>query len=461
MKITYKIREFAALLVSEFWPIIFFTIVFGAGALLITKVMITPKYESFTTMYVKNNAANADTNSNVDLNDLKASKSLAGTYIAVLKSNAVMKQVGIRLTDKYNLKDLAKSFEIKDGDISLTSIRKSISMTTVDQTEVIKISATTHDPAMSSDMCQFLTEIAPEYLIRVVGAGSLDIIDPAVPDNIPVSPNVPLACAYWTLIGFCIGMFVLHLMEKYDDTVTDSEEVSLVFQIAVFGEVQKIGAEKTKSKIIHDSSTYSIPLMTDKPTPSGIAESYKSIRSNIMFLLESNEKKVIAVSSPNPMEGKSISAANLAIVLSQNGNSVLLIDSNMRKPVQHKIFQTRNSNGLSTLIIKKTTWQKAIIKNVLRGLDLLTSGPIPPNPLELLASDSYKCLINQLTPKYDFIIIDTPSINAVNDVMVMSDLVSSIIVVLKYLSTTYNDVTETVKQLELVHANILGFILIK
>ena len=99
----------------------------------------------------------------------------------------------------------------------------------------------------------------------------------------------------------------------------------------------------------------SIPLLTDEAIPSDIAESYKSIRSNILFLLGTNEKQVIAIYSPHSIQGKSVSAANLAIALSQNGNAVLLIDSDLRKPVLHKIFNINNSNGLSNLIIERTT----------------------------------------------------------------------------------------------------------
>ena len=459
MKNIYSIRNLIALMMRKIWLIIILTVVFGVGSFLISKFMINPRYESFTTMYVKNNAVSTENDVNVDLNDLNASKSLASTYITVLKSNAVMKQVGVKLTELYDMDDLALLFNIKNNEITVSSIKNSFTMGCVDQTEVIKIKANTLNPEVSADMCNIIAEIAPEFLIRVVGAGSVEIIDYASPDKEPVSPNVPLVSVIGIIFGFSIAVFVILLTDFFDDTVKETEELTKRYNKAILGEVQTIETDKTKNKKKKGTGIEKRSLLSDEGIPFNVAESYKSIRSNIMFTLGTTDKKVIAVSSPNPSEGKSTTAANIAIALAQTDNSVLLIDADLRKPVQHKIFKKRNNDGLSTLIIKKTTPDKAIKSNVVNGLDLLTSGPMPPNPSELLASERFKELFEKLAEKYDYVVIDTPPVNVVSDALVIKDLISGILMVLKYSFTTYEDLASCMKQIELAKANTLGFVL--
>jgi len=461
MKNTYTIKNLIALLWSKIWIIIIVTILCGFGSFFVSKFVKDPRYEAYTTMYVKNNSSNVgsvNTDVNVDLNDLNTAKSLASTYITVLKSNAVMEQVGVKLCNHYEMNTLKQIFEIKNEKITINSIKECFSMTAVDETEVIKITANTINPEVSADLCNIIAEIAPEFLIRVVGAGSVEIIDSAFAADEPVSPNVPLITLIGVIIGFSFAIFFILLIDFFDDTVKESEELTRKFKKAMLGEVQAIETEKIKSKK-KGNGTQARTLLTDKGIPFNVAESYKSIRSNILFTLGTIDKKIIAVSSPNPSEGKSTTAANIAIALAQTDSTVLLIDADMRKPVQHKTFKIKNEEGLSTLIIKRTTLAKSVKDKVVSNLDLLPSGPMPPNPSELLASEQFKSLLDKLSHDYDYVIIDTPPVNVVSDAMVMKDSISGILLVMKYGSTTYEDVSSCMKQIDLAQANMLGFVL--
>ena len=462
MKKTYSIRDLILLMLSKIWLIVIFTFVFGLGTFCVLKFLIHPRYESFTTMYVKNNSVDTEKENNVDLNDLNASKSLASTYITVLKSNAVMKQVSARLTEMYSMEDLEDVFEITDGKPSVKSVKKCFSMKSVDDTEVIEITANTTNRKMSADMCKIVAEIAPDFLIRVVGAGSVEIIDTAEPEKKPVSPNVPVGSLIGIVVGFVIAVWAIIIYDVFDDTIKETEELSKRYKKAVLGEIQTVETEKTSKKKdngkngVHKQERV---LLFNKGIPFNVAESYKSIRSNIMFTLGTTDSKVIAVSSPNPSEGKSTTAANIAIALAQTDNSVLLIDADLRKPVQHRIFKTRNIDGLSTLIIQKSTMEEAVKAKIFNGLDLLTAGPIPPNPSELLASERCKAILDELIKKYDYVIIDTPPVNVVSDALVIKSSISGILLVLKYAFTTNADVSECMKQIELSGVNMLGFVL--
>ena len=141
------------------------------------------------------------------------------------------------------------------------------------------------------------------------------------------------------------------------------------------------------------------------------------------------------------------------------GKKVLIIDADLRKPVLHRMFKTENKSGLSTAIIDVTPFASCVKANVIPNLDLLTSGPTPPNPSELLATPNMRKIIKQIEGSYDYIIIDTPPINVVSDCMVLTDIVSGVLVVLRYKKTTYHDVSEVMNTINLANANMLGFVI--
>lgn len=448
MKRTYSVYNLVLLLLNKIWFIAVFTLVFGLGAFFVFQYLVEPRYESSVTMYVKNHSV---TEANIDLDDLNVSKSLASTYITVLNSDAVMEQVGVKLTSLYDLDDLALMFDIVDGKPSASSVKRCFTMTSVDDTEVIQVKANTLDPRISAAMCNIMAEIAPEFLIRVVGAGSVEVIDTAVPKPKPVFPHVSMLSLMGAMIGFVIAVWLIIITDVLDDTVKDTNVLSQRYHKAILGEVQMISAQKAKTRHRY--------LLTDNGIPSHFAESYQSIRFNTMFALGTTHNKVIAVSSSNPSEGKSTTAANIAVALAQTDHAVLLIDADLRKPTQHKLFRTGNADGLSTVIIRKSTIKEAVKANVINGLDLLTSGPIPPNPSELLSSGYFQELLGELAETYEYVVIDTPPVNVVSDALVMKDSVSGMLLVLKYASTTYEDISGCMKQLELAKMNMLGFVL--
>ena len=255
-----------------------------------------------------------------------------------------------------------------------------------------------------------MADIAPSFLIRIVGAGSVEIIDVARPVEKPVFPNIPLTTVIGIIIGFSVSVLIVLLVDYFDDTIKEGEELTDRFNKAMLGEVEELesdipGSKKKKKK---ETGRQRKVLLTDDNIPFHIVESYKSIRSNNLFSLGTTSKRVIAVSSPNPSEGKSTSASNIAIALAQTGSRVLLIDADLRKPVQHKTFKVSNSEGLSTLIIQRSDFDSSVKKNVATNLDLLPSGPMPPNPSELLVSDQFRSIIEKVSSEYEFVVIDTP-----------------------------------------------------
>lgn len=154
---------------------------------------------------------------------------------------------------------------------------------------------------------------------------------------------------------------------------------------------------------------------------SQFSEQYRTLRTNINFSSPDKAINSILVTSASQSEGKSTTAANLAIVFAQEDKKVLLIDADMRKPTMHYTFSTNNMMGLSHLLIRKCSIEEAIKHTKVKSLDLITCGPIPPNPAELLGSNSMNRLMTQLKEMYDIIIIDAPPILAVADSIILAN----------------------------------------
>ena len=210
-----------------------------------------------------------------------------------------------------------------------------------------------------------------------------------------------------------------------------------------------------KKTRIHNSS---FEMKLDNETPFAVTEAYKTVRSNIIFTLAADEKKSFVVSSANEGEGKSTTSANLAITLAQTSAKVLLIDADLRKPTLHKIFQLENSHGLSRFLVGLEPLTEAVHTNVEPKLDLLTAGPTPPNPSELLGSKNMGILLDKMQEHYDYIVIDSPPINVVTDALVLSVKTAGVVMTVKYGDTTYDDVGRAVDAVRFANSNVLGVI---
>lgn len=190
-----------------------------------------------------------------------------------------------------------------------------------------------------------------------------------------------------------------------------------------------------------------------------VKEAYKTVRTNIMFATNSLDGcRRIIVSSPNPGEGKSTTSINLAISVSQIGSKVLLIDADLRNPTVHKRLGLDNSIGLSSGLSGFNDFSE-IISKCKFGFDCITSGPIPPNPAELLTNDKMTELTNMLSERYDYIIFDTPPVNIVSDAAILSKNADGTVLVVRNKYTTHPSVARALNSLKFANSKFLGFLL--
>lgn len=453
MNNTYSIKDIIKLLLSKLWLLIIVTIIGGAAAFCYSKFVMPLEYSSHISMYVQSYTGISE-NANAQ-NNISNSKQLVNTYMEVLKDDAVMNAVAERLRNQFDNETLSENFAIADGRITPSSLRGCLSISSVTDTSAVKIVSTTKNAEVAAAVCNDLTEVAPEYVEKAVGVGSINTIDRAKVYNNPVGPNMKKNAALGAIAALMLTVLIIFVIDFFDNTVKDTDTLGENFKKPIIGEILQFGNDRKKKN--KDEGDYT--KLTDKDVPFNIIESYKSIRTNVTFALSTVDKKIFAVSSANPGEGKSTTSANIAIALAQGGNKVLLIDADMRKSVQHKIFGLKNKKGLSSAISKMSKLEDCIQTNVMENLDVLTAGPIPPNPSELLASDNMGDILENLSQKYSMVIIDTPPVNLVTDAMELSKNISGIVVVLRYGKTTNEDIEAAVKKIEFAQMNMLGFIM--
>ncbi|MBD3107609.1 CpsD/CapB family tyrosine-protein kinase [Bacillus sp. AGMB 02131] len=200
-------------------------------------------------------------------------------------------------------------------------------------------------------------------------------------------------------------------------------------------------------------------LVASSHSKSVIAEQYRTVRTNIEYSAIDKDIKSILVTSATPGDGKSTTSCNLAIVFAQQGKKVLLVDTDLRKPTVHKKFCVHNHIGLSSVLTKKHALTDAIIETSIENLSILTSGPIPPNPAELLTSKSMEHLLEMLGQEFDLIILDTPPVLAVSDAQILSKHVDGVVLVVSYGKTETEQGKKAKQLLVSSNAPLLGVVL--
>jgi capsular exopolysaccharide synthesis family protein len=224
------------------------------------------------------------------------------------------------------------------------------------------------------------------------------------PNTPPVSPNRALIISACLMIGFLISFIIIITRYLLYNEINSLEEIGQYTEASLLGIVPKYKREIPVSQ-----------LLVDKNPKSVISEAFRSIRTNLQFISNEDEPKLLAVTSTISGEGKTFNAINLAGVVAFSGKKVIILDLDMRKPKIHIGFNVENERGMSTLLIGKDEVENCIVHSSLTNLDFITAGPIPPNPAELIINPKMNQLLDYLKTKYDIIITDLPPVGIVSD----------------------------------------------
>jgi len=325
-----------------------------------------------------------------------------------------------------------------------------------------------------------ITEAAEDPTVRVVDAAILPIN--------PVRPNRGLVISMAALLGLMLSIGAAFAREMMDQTVHTKEDVQAFTGTVVLGLIPRIprGASDLRGPTVAMNRLLGRPagqlaapsragtalsagqewlserLVTGADPSSPVSEAYRSLRTNITFARPDQVSKTLVFTSPMPGDGKTTSAANLAITLAQQGVRILLIDGDLRRGVLNTVFGTSREPGLSNVLLGV-----AHLENAVRAIDLgengsldfLSTGTLPPNPAELLGSQKMRKLLSELEDKYDAVIIDSPPLNVVTDAAVLGTVADGVVLIARAGVTEKSALLYAVEQLGNVHAPLLGAVL--
>ena len=285
--------------------------------------------------------------------------------------------------------------------------------------------------------------------------GNIRVVDIAEWPLDPVKPNKRMYLMLAIVAGLVIGISLAFFFEHLDNTIKVPEDLKQHLQVPYLGPTPLVVKANGNSQ----NGTRWPELVCLHAPKSSASEAYRGLRTNILFSSAGAPPQVILLTSPVPKEGKTITTANLAIAMAQSGNRVAILDCDLRRPKIHKLFDVTRSRGITNLLVGENGMDKNIFHSQIPNLDLILSGPLPPDPSEMLASSRMQDLLTELKKRYNRILIDSPPITAVTDAVILSKYVDGVVLVIRAGDTVRDVAKNSLDQLHAVGANILGCVL--
>ena len=313
-----------------------------------------------------------------------------------------------------------------------------------------------------------LSKMAPFNNVRV--------LDRPLKPTAPVFPKTSTNLAVGIVLGLLLGFAGATGREMLDRTVRNSEAIERELGLAVLGSLPNISREgsslnlgvyygrrrtrKNDSERAGAAGEISRPELLVHTHPKSVAaEAARSIRTNLMFMSPDNPYRCLLVTSAGPAEGKTTVATSMAIAIAQTGQSVCLVDCDLRKPRVHEVFGERNDRGLTTALLEPGQLASLVVETQIPNLQILRAGPTPPNPADLMHSEAFGRVLQELRAQFDRVIIDSPPIGLVTDGVILSTRVDATVLVVRALATRRDAAKRAMRSLRDVGATCAGFVL--
>lgn len=504
-----ELRQYLNLIRKWLGLIVACTVIAGATAFVVSRQQI-PIYEATATVLI-NQATSATQGTNYQ--DILTSERIARTYAQLLQDWPVLERTVSKLGFTSDYETLAKAFQIEvtvspvrdtqlvdlkveasdpqlateiantlpavfmemnqemqrkrfaetraDLQAELATVEEEIASTqqdiealrqsqnAEDQAKLVRLESQLRRAEATAD--RLLSSLEELRLTEVESTDNIVLTTPAqVPEN-PVRPRVLLNTLLAAIVGAMLALGAAFLIEYLDDTIKTPDEVRELTGLATLGAVVAMEENTAQERLV--------PMHSPK---SPATEAYRVLRTNLQFSSVDKPLRTLLVTSPGPGEGKSTTAANLAIVVAQAGKKVILVDADLRRPFVHRLFQVPNNVGLTSALLEPANGYKhALQETDVSGLRVLTTGHVPPNPAELLGSARMRELLGLLQQEADMVILDSPPVLAVADAAILSDAVDGTLLVVSAGETRIEMLLQALERLESVGSRPLGVVLNK
>lgn len=312
-----------------------------------------------------------------------------------------------------------------------------------------------------------LTRTKETDLSRLLRVNNIRVLDEAREPRVPVRPRPRLMFALAVLAGLLLAALLTFVIEHVDNTVKSQEQIESVLGLTFLGMIPSIASAAKNvgrrgpvhSRKLPGSAGENKDLYVHLQPTSSVAECCRAIRTNLLFMRPDRPVTKIVVTSSGPQEGKTTDAISVAVAMAQSGSRVLIVDTDMRRPRLHRAFGISNENGISSAIVGLNTLDDVIKTTDVPNLWVLPCGPVPPNPAELLHTDRFKEIVDDLASRFDRVIFDSPPVIAVTDAVVMGKFADGVVLVVKAGKTSLDMVRQAKNALTDVDVPILGVVL--
>jgi succinoglycan biosynthesis transport protein ExoP len=498
-----ELRHYASI-VLKWWWLILLTTLLGAGGAYYTNRNALPIYKASTTLTIdRGGAPNED-----PYYTLRTSEALASTYLVQIEAPVILEEVRARL----------------GLEISANAIKGMLTVSQIEDTQLINISAQGHDPALVKALVETVAQVFIEHQTSeqegryqsqldslleqatameksleetqktITGMGDpadlpdfaqlelaqletqranqqtrlsillqsaeelrlamaryttrISVFEPAELPTAPLGSQKMRNTALAAVVGLMAGVGLAFLIEYIDDTVRTPDDVKRVLPLSVLGIVPYLGKNGAQTGVVVAQH----PL---RP----IAEAFRNLRTSIQFTNLDEPPRTLLVTSPQPTDGKSFTAANLATVIAQGGKSVILVDADLRHPTLHHTFNLPLEPGLTEALLAIEDRPRAVRQTEVERMRIVSVGSRAPDSTELLASQTFKRFIAELTEQVDVVILDSPPVLAVSDAAVLSTLVDGVILVMDSAKTRIPAAVQAAERIASVGGVILGVVL--
>ncbi len=497
----FDIKHYLYILRSRWWLLALMLVGAAVTAFVLSRLS-TPVYRATTTLLIE--AKGNDAMNSADYAAIRASESLAQTYASLLQSRTVAEEVYKRLdlankpgatfgtvqanpvagtqlirvnadnsapemaalvvntvasvfieqnyqrqTSGYSQSQdsLARQLDYLEGQINQTTTALAALQNAQGVAESAERARQEELLAQyNQNYTSLLQSIENVRLAAIQSTSNIIQVEPAITPTRPLRPNVMLNTVVAGVLGLLAGVILALIEDFLDDTVKSPEAASQQLHLPIIGMVLNFDAERER-------------LITLLKPRSPAAESFRRIRINIKYASVDHDLRTLLVTSPAPSEGKTTLAANLGVVMATDNQRTILIDGDLRRPNLHKAMGLPNRRGLSDLFIESAdTLKDAMQATGVEGLSVITSGPLPPNPSELLDSAKIGHILQEVRQQADLIIIDAPPAISLTDAIALSQRVDGVVMVLRAGRTKMALLRHAVQDLRQVGANIIGLV---
>jgi len=364
-------------------------------------------------------------------------------------------QTTLTRTAQKKVQELAKA--ILDIEKQAAEVQQTLSNLPEEELRLIKLSRrrTTNEDIYKLYLRRFMEA----QISEAVASENIYIIDPAIVPYAPIEKDKKKKAILGLILGIGLGVGSAFFWEIVDKSIKTREDIKRYLKLPILGSIPKVKFDEYELQDSDKAKSISSQIVTHDYSPTPVGEAYRSLRTNILFSKNFGPIRSLIVSSIAPGEGKSFTAANLAIALAQQKSRTLLIDADLRRGVLHNSFNCPKKSGLTNYLTGVMPLESVLNETFIPNLNLISCGSMIPNPSEILGSNKMKKFIEGITERFDFVVFDTPPLLAASDALILGTLVNGVAVVVRAGKTNREEVQRKLELFHNVQANVIGVVL--